>query len=97
MESFCIPPGYEICFLQMNSIGELVVVSSGTLNRPFGAEDPFWTTNIVRIPPHIVRYLYGSGVGAYIPTIPELPETSALLIVSLSHFASTTAYLFVVS
>jgi hypothetical protein len=77
------------------SLGELVVVSSGTLTGPFGADDPFWTTDIVRIPPRMVRDLYGSGAGADIPAIPELPETSAILTVSLGHFSSTTAYLFV--
>jgi hypothetical protein len=94
MEAFRIPPGYERRFLRMNSTGELVVVFSGTLTRPFGADDPFWTTDIVRSPPRIVRDLYGSRVGVDIPAIPELPETSSILTVSLGHFASTTAYLF---
>jgi hypothetical protein len=78
----------------MNFVGELVVVSSGNLIGPFGADDPFWTTDIVRIPPRIVRDLYGSGAGADIPAIPKLPETSSILTVSLGHFSSTTAYLF---
>jgi hypothetical protein len=70
MEAFRIPPGYERRFLRMNSVGELVVVSSGTLTGPFGADDPFWTTDIVRIPPRTVRDLYGSGAGADIPAYP---------------------------
>jgi len=54
MEAFHIPPGYERRFLRMNSVEELVVVSFGTLTEPFGADDPCWTTDIVRIPPPIV-------------------------------------------
>jgi hypothetical protein len=41
MEAFHIPPRYERRFLRMNSVGELVVVSSITLTGPFGADDPF--------------------------------------------------------
>jgi hypothetical protein len=95
MEAFHIPPGYERCFLQMNLVAELVVVSFGTLNGPFGADDPFWTTDIVIIPPRIVRDLYGSRVRVDIPSILELPETSTTLKVSLGYFFSTTSYLYV--
>jgi hypothetical protein len=90
MEAFRIPPGYERHFLWMNSIGELVVVSSGTLTRPFGADNPFWTTDIVRSPHCTMRYLYGLGAGVDIPSIPELPEMFVILTLSLGHFSSTT-------
>jgi len=95
MEAFHIPPRYERHFLWMNSARELVVVSYGTLTRPFGGDDPFWTTDIVRSPPPMMWDLYGSGVGADIPTIPELLEMSATLSIPVDHFSSTTAYLFI--
>jgi hypothetical protein len=59
LEAFRIPEGYERHFLQLNSAGELVIVNpsdipTGSHSNPL-VEDPFWTTDIVRSPPRMVR------------------------------------------
>jgi hypothetical protein len=98
LESFRLPHGSERRILRLNSSGELVVQTSGIPTRPFAGpegQDPFWTTDIFRTPPHTVRDLFGSGVGADISVEPELPETSDTDTIPLDHSPSTTAYIFI--
>jgi hypothetical protein len=84
-EAFCIPEGYERCVLQLNSIGEFVVInpseiSAGSHQNPL-ADDPFWTTDIVRSPPRMVRDIYGTWMGTDTPISYTVP---------LNHFTGTT-------
>jgi hypothetical protein len=57
-EAFRIPEGYERRVLQLNSAGEFVIINPSDI--PNGShsnslfDDPFWTADIVRIPPRMV-------------------------------------------
>jgi hypothetical protein len=86
-EAFRIPEGYERRVLQLNSAGEFVVVNpsdipTGSHQNPL-ADDPFWTADIVRSPPRMVRDLYGTGMGADAPISYTVP---------LNHFTGTTIF-----
>jgi hypothetical protein len=59
--------------MRVNSSGDLVVQSSGSLTTPFlgpEGQDPFWTTGVFK------QDLFGSRAGVNITISPELPETS---------------------
>jgi hypothetical protein len=93
LESFRLPHGSERHILRLNSSGELVVQTSGIPIGPFigpEGQDPFWTTDIFRTPPHTVCDRFGSGVGNDISIKPVLPKTSAI-----DTIPSKTTYLFV--
>jgi hypothetical protein len=86
-EAYRIPEGYERRILQLNSTGEFVVVNpsdipAGSHQNPL-VDDPFWTANIVRSPPRLVRDLYGTGEGADAPFSYTVP---------LNHFTGTTTF-----
>jgi hypothetical protein len=71
LEAYRVLEGYERQILHLNSVGEFVVVNpsdipTGSPQNPL-ANDPFWTTDIVRSPPHLVRDLYGTGEGVDTP------------------------------
>jgi hypothetical protein len=94
MEAFRIPAGYERHFLQLNSVGELVVIDpsdilTGSHSGP-QVGDPLWTADIVRSSPRMVRDLYGLGIGVDIPVISQIPKTSVTYTVPLDHFTGTT-------
>jgi len=86
-EAYRIPEGYERQILHLNSAGEFVVINPS--NAPAGSpqhplpNDPFWTENIVRSPPRLVRDLYGMGEGTDIPFSYTVP---------LNHFTDTTTF-----
>jgi hypothetical protein len=87
LEAFHIPEGYERRVLQLNSTGEFVVVNpsdipTGSHQNPL-VDDPFWTADIVRSPPRLVRDLYGTGEGADAPISYTVP---------LNHFTGTTTF-----
>jgi hypothetical protein len=87
-EAFRIPEGYERRVLQLNSVGEFVVVNpsdipTGSHSNPL-ADDPFWTADIVRSPPRMVRDLYGAGIGVDAPITYTVP---------LNHFTGTTVFM----
>jgi hypothetical protein len=94
LEAFRIPAGYERHFLQLNSVKELVVIDPSDI--PTGSHsgpqvgDPLWTADIVRSTPRMVQDLYGLGIGADIPVISQIPETSVTYTVPLDHFTGTT-------
>jgi hypothetical protein len=86
-EAFHIPKGYEWRVLQLNSVGEFVVINpsdipTGSHSNPL-ANDPFWTVDIVRSPPCMVRDLYGAGIGANVPITYTVP---------LNDFTGTTVF-----
>jgi hypothetical protein len=56
-------------------------IPAGSSQNPL-ASDPFWTTDVVRSPPRLVRDLYGTGEGA---------NASFSYTVPPSHFIDTTA------
>jgi hypothetical protein len=59
--------------MQVNSSGDLVVLSSGSPTRPFlgpKGQDPSWSTGVFR------RDLFGSGSGVEITVSPAFPKTS---------------------
>jgi hypothetical protein len=59
--------------MRVNSSGDLVVVSSGSLIGPFPGlegQDPFFSTGIFR------RDLFGAGSGVEITVSPTFPKTS---------------------
>jgi hypothetical protein len=92
MEAFRIHVGYDMCFLQMNSARELVVIapseiSTGSLSSP-QVGDPLWI-DIIRSPPRTVRDLYRLGIGVDIPVISQIPEKSVTYTIPLDHFTST--------
>jgi hypothetical protein len=86
-EAFRIPEGYERCVLQLNSVGEFVIVNPSDI--PIGSHsnplvnDPFCTADIVRSPPRMVWDLYGAGVGVDAPISYTVP---------LNHFTGTTIF-----
>jgi hypothetical protein len=86
-EAYRIPEGYERQILHLNSTGEFVVINPS--NIPEGSpqnplpNDPFWTENIVRSPPRLVRDLYGTGEGA---------DASFSYTVPPNHFNGTTTF-----
>jgi hypothetical protein len=87
LEALCISEGYERCVLQLNSIGEFVIVnpsdiSTGSHSNPL-VNDPFWTADIVRSPSCMVWHLYGVRVGDDSPITYTVP---------LNHFTSTTIF-----
>ena len=86
-EAFCIPKGYECRVLQLNSVGEFVVVNpsdimAGSCSNLL-ADDPFWTADIVQSPPPLVRDLYGTEEGVDAPISYTVP---------LNHFTGTTIF-----
>jgi hypothetical protein len=99
LEAFHIPPGYERRILRLNSLGELVVdtsgISIGSHTGP-GAENPLWTTNIFRSPPRTVQELYSLGEGVDILVVSQLPETSITYMIRLHHFSGTTSNIIVI-
>jgi hypothetical protein len=88
-----MPPRYERHILQRNSTEEIVFVDiSGISNRPhstLGVRDPLWTTEIFRIPPHMVYDLYGLGAGVDTFFVSQMPETFVNYMIPLDHFAGT--------
>jgi hypothetical protein len=54
----------------------------GSSQNPL-ASGPFWTTNVVRSPPRLVRDLYGTGEGADAPFSYTVPP---------NHFTGTTTF-----
>jgi hypothetical protein len=86
-EAYRIPEGYERQILHLNSAGEFVVVNpsdipAGSSQNPL-ANDPFWTADVVRSPPRLVRDLYGTGEGADAPFSYTVPP---------NHFTGTTTF-----
>jgi hypothetical protein len=86
-KAFYILEGYERRVLQLNSVGEFVIINpsnipTGSCSNPL-ADDPFWTTDIVQSPPRMVWDLYGVGVGADAPISYTVP---------LNHFTGTTIF-----
>jgi hypothetical protein len=86
-EAYRIPEGYERQILHLNSAGEFVVINpsdapAGSPQNPL-PNDPFWTENIVRSPPRLVRDLYGMGEGADVPFSYTVPP---------NHFTGTTTF-----
>jgi hypothetical protein len=86
-KAFRISEGYERRVLQLNSACEFFVVnpseiSTGSHQNPL-VNDPFWTADIVRSPPRLVRDLYGTGEGVYVPISYTIP---------LNHFTVTTTF-----
>jgi hypothetical protein len=86
-EAYRIPEGYERQILHLNSTGEFVVVNpsdipAGSSQNPL-ANDPFWTADIVRSPPRLVRDLYGTGEGVDAPFSYTVPP---------NHFTGTTTF-----
>jgi hypothetical protein len=86
-EAYRIPEGYERQILHLNSAGEFVVINpsdipAGSSQNPL-ANDPFWTADIVRSPPRLVRDLYGTGEGADAPFSYTVPP---------NHFTGTTTF-----
>jgi hypothetical protein len=55
---------------------------AGSSQNPL-ANDPFWTADVVRSPPLLVRDLYGTGEGANVPFSYIVPP---------NHFTSTTTF-----
>jgi hypothetical protein len=86
-EAYHIPEGYERQILHLNSAREFVVINpsdapTGSPQNPL-PNDPFWTENIVRSPPRLVRDLYGMGEGADVPFSYTVPP---------NHFTGTTTF-----
>jgi hypothetical protein len=86
-ESYRILEEYERQILHLNSAGEFVVVNpsdilAGSAQNPL-ASDPFWTADVVRSPPRLVRDLYGTGEGA---------NASFSYTVPPNHFTGTTTF-----
>jgi hypothetical protein len=86
-EAFHILEGYDRSVLQLNSAGEFFVVNpsdipTGSHSNPL-VDDPFWTADIVRSPPRMVRDLYGTGIGADAPITYTVP---------LNHFIGATIF-----
>ena len=86
-ESYHIPEGYERQILHLNSAGEFVVINpsaalAGSPQNPL-PDDPFYTENIVRSPPHLVQYRHGTGEGA---------DASSSYTVPPNHFIGTTTF-----
>jgi hypothetical protein len=87
-EAYRIPEGYERQILHLNSTGEFIVVNpsdipTGSSQKPL-ASDPFWTVDVVRSPPRLVRDLYGTGEGVDAPFSYTVPP---------NHFTGTTAFI----
>jgi hypothetical protein len=87
LEAYHIPEGYERQILHLNSTGEFVVIHPSDIparssQNPL-ASDPFWTADVVRSPPRLVRDIYGTGEGADAPFSYTIPP---------NHFTSTTTF-----
>jgi hypothetical protein len=86
-KAYRIPEGYERQILHLNSAGEFVVINpdipAGSPQNPL-ANDPFWTTDIVRSPPHLVRDIYGIGEGV---------DASFSYTVPPNHFTGATTFI----
>jgi hypothetical protein len=79
--------GYERRVLQLNSVGEFVIVNpsdipTGSHSNPL-VDDPFWTADIVRSPSRMVQDLYGIGMGDDAPITYTIP---------LNHFTGTVVF-----
>jgi hypothetical protein len=84
----------------MNSLGELVVETSGTLTGPHtcpGVENPLFSSHPFRAPPRTVQELYDNlGAGPDSPVVSQLPKTFFTYTIPLDHFAGTTRNITVV-
>jgi hypothetical protein len=72
-EDFRLHPDSERRIMRVNSSRNLVVLSSGSLTRPFPGpegQDPFWSTGVFRLD------LFGAGSCIEITVSPTFPETS---------------------
>jgi hypothetical protein len=77
--------------MQVNSSGDLVVLSSRSPTGPFPGlegQDPFWSTGVFRWD------LFGTGLGVEIiisPTFPETSDPDAVPLTTAYYFPGTEA------